>query len=91
MPEVYFSVQLPDGQTRQCYSPSTVVQRYFQSGEELTVAKFVARSREALQEASERVRAKYGFACTSAAMQITAIESFAKPFPPDSLVRILSI
>ena len=91
MPEVHFTVQLPDGQTRQCYSPSTIVHQYFQRGDELTLESFVARSREALEEASERVRAKYGFACSSAAMQISAIESFTKPFPPDSLVRILSI
>lgn len=91
MPSVNFTIRLPDGATRECYSPSTIVRTYFQQGEEMTVSEFVSRSREALTEASERVRAKFGFYCTSAAAQISDIERFAQGQPPEGTVRIVSI
>jgi uncharacterized repeat protein (TIGR04042 family) len=91
MPEVNFTVQLPDGETRNCYSPSSVVRSYFQAGDELLVSEFVKLSRAALTEASERVRAKYGFACSSAASQIAEIEQFTQTCPPEGLIRIVSI
>ena len=91
MPEVLFTLQLPDGKTKECYSPSSVVRRYFATGEEMPIAEFVSRSREALAEASERVRAKFGFACTSAAAQFNEIERWAIGYPQDATIRIVSI
>ena len=91
MPEVYFTVQLPDGTRKDCYSPSTVVRNFFSTGDEMTIADFVTRSRSALSEASERVRAKHGFYCTSADAQISAIECFAQTQPADGTVRIIHI
>ena len=89
MPEVIFTVELPDGSKRECYSPSTVVCNYFQKGDEMPLAEFV--SRRALTEASERVRARYGFACSSAADQLEQIERFTRTQPEEGTVRILSI
>lgn len=91
MPEVYFTVQLPDGSRKDCYSPSTVVRDFFATGDEMTVSDFVSRSRTALSQASERVRARYGFACSSADAQISAIERFTQAQPADGTVRILHI
>jgi uncharacterized repeat protein (TIGR04042 family) len=91
MPEVIFTVQLPDGSTKECYSPSTVVQRYFVAGEEMPVAEFLVRSRTALTEATERVRQKFGFACSSASAQIAEIEQWTKLLPDDSTLRIVCI
>ena len=91
MPEVYFTVLLPDGTQQQCYSPSTVVCSYFRQGEEMSVTDFVLRSRIALNEASERVRAKYGFSCSSAASQLAEIEHFTSTQPEKGRVRILNI
>jgi len=91
MPEVLFTVQLPDGVTRNCYSPSTVIKNYFTEGEELPVTEFLTRSRKALAEASERVRAKYGFSCSSASAQLADIEEWTRKYPGDSTVRILHI
>jgi uncharacterized repeat protein (TIGR04042 family) len=91
MPEVLFTIQLPDGATRDCYSPSTIVRDYFSSGEEMPVAEFLARSRRAYAEASERVRAKYGFACSSAASQLEEIEQTTRAYPGDGTIRILRI
>lgn len=91
MPEVLFTVQLPDGEEKQCYSPSTVVRDYFQTGEEMPVAEFRSRSRRALAEAGERVRAKYGFSCSSAASQAAEIEAWAQAYAPEAILKILNI
>ncbi|MEX0151613.1 MSMEG_0570 family nitrogen starvation response protein [Microbacterium sp. LMI1-1-1.1] len=67
MPEMRFTVEWPDGMRTSHYSPSLVVHDFLVTGERYPVADFVSRTREALDIASERVRAAYGFACTSAA------------------------
>jgi uncharacterized repeat protein (TIGR04042 family) len=91
VPEVYFTIQLPDGEKKECYSPSTVIKKFFHQGEELPVSDFVARSREALAEASERVRKKFGYTCTAASAQLADIEQFTRPYAGQGTVRILSI
>jgi uncharacterized repeat protein (TIGR04042 family) len=91
MPEVLFTIQLPDGAEKQCYSPSTVVRDYFAAGEEMPVAEFLERSRKAYAEASERVRAKYGFACSSAASQLADLEQTTRAFQREAPVRIVRI
>jgi uncharacterized repeat protein (TIGR04042 family) len=91
MPEVIFTVELPDGATKQCYSPSSIVRTYFAKGEEMPLAEFVRRSRKALAEASERVRAKFGFGCSSAAAQLGEIEHWSRRYTQDAVIRIVSI
>jgi uncharacterized repeat protein (TIGR04042 family) len=91
MPEVLFTIKLPDGATRQCYSPSTVVRDYFAEGDEMSVREFLDRSRQALAEASERVRAKFGFSCSSAASQLAEIEQFTRHYDPDGIVQIIHV
>jgi uncharacterized repeat protein (TIGR04042 family) len=91
MPEVLFTIELPGGETKECYSPSSVVRSYFAAGEEMSVAEFLGRSRKALAEASERVRAKFGFSCSSASSQLEDIERWTQALPGDSTVRILRI
>jgi uncharacterized repeat protein (TIGR04042 family) len=91
MPELIFDVRWPDGRTQQCYSPSLVMHDYLSAGTEYTVTDFVERSSRALDEASERVRAKYGFACTSAAGTKADINSVAAGFPFDAMIRVLAM
>ncbi len=91
MPEITFTVQLTDGETRECYSPSTVIRDYFAAGDEMPVEEFVTRSRKALGAASERVRAKFGFACSSAASQLAEIERWTSDCPRDFTIRILRV
>lgn len=91
MPEVLFTIQLPSGAEKQCYSPSTVVRDYFATGEEMPVSEFRARSRKAFAEASERVRAKYGFSCSSAAAQLAELEEMIRQFPDSDTIRITEI
>lgn len=73
MPERYVSVRWPDGRPQRIYSPSTVVEDYFEAGQSLPVAEFVERGRAALTAASERVEAAYGFPCSRAARSIVEI------------------
>jgi uncharacterized repeat protein (TIGR04042 family) len=80
MPEMRFIVRWPDGAKDTCYSPSLVIKDYFRVGETYTLGDFVARSREALMIASDRVKAKYGHACSRAFGQLAEIERAARRF-----------
>jgi uncharacterized repeat protein (TIGR04042 family) len=80
MPEMRFAIRWPDGTHESCYSPSLVIKDFFSPGESYPLDDFVTRSRTALNIASERVRAKYGFACSSAMDQLARIEAAAKTF-----------
>lgn len=73
MPEIYFRVTWPDGSRQRCYSPSLVVEDFFQAGQAYPVADFLERSTRALGIASDRVREKHGFACAAAAAQLDEI------------------
>ena len=91
MPEMTFDVQWPDGRVQRCYSPSLVMHDYLTTGSDYTVAEFLHRSGTALHEASERVRAKFGFACSSAAWTKEEIASAATEFPLNATVRIVAM
>ncbi|MFA5017510.1 MAG: MSMEG_0570 family nitrogen starvation response protein [Methylobacter sp.] len=80
MPEIRFRVRWPDESTSLCYSPSQVVKDFFNPGETYELDDFLARSRAALQIASERVRQKYGYTCSSAMTQLAEIETIASRF-----------
>lgn len=88
MPEMRFVITWPDGQEESCYSPSLIIREFFAEGESYPVEDFVRRSREALTIASDRVEAKYGFACSSANDQLARIESAAIPFLQDADARV---
>jgi uncharacterized repeat protein (TIGR04042 family) len=91
MPEMTFQVRWPDGVEQQCYSPSLVVHDYLSVGATYDVAEFVARTGRAMAEAGERVRAKYGFACTSAAATAREIQRAAVRYPADAAIRIVAM
>ena len=80
MPVMHFQVRWPDASETRCYSPSLVVQDYLAPGQRYGLADFLHRTREALGIASERVRAKYGFACSQAMDQLAEIEHIAARF-----------
>jgi uncharacterized repeat protein (TIGR04042 family) len=64
MPEVILEFRWPDGEASSFYSPSTVVYEFLKPGDTLSIAELEQKGLAALSEASERVRARYGFACT---------------------------
>ena len=80
MPEMTFQVRWPDGSEVSCYSPSLVMHDYLDRGAVYPLDEFVTRSAAALDLASERVRAKYGFVCTSALQQKSEIVETAAGF-----------
>jgi uncharacterized repeat protein (TIGR04042 family) len=89
MPEMSVVVRWPDGREQDCYSPSLVMHEHLGEGQRYTVADFEARATHALAIASDRVRAKYGFACTSAAATTEQIARAAATFGADDLVEVV--
>jgi len=77
---MHFHVRWPDASETRCYSPSLVVRDYLEPGRRYALDDFLQRTREALGIASERVRAKYGFACSQAMDQLAEIEGIAARF-----------
>ncbi len=77
MPAMHFRVRWPDGHETECYSPSLVIKDYLIPGAVYDTDDFMRRMREALAIASERVRLKFGFACSRAGDQLEALESTA--------------
>ena len=77
MPEVHVRLRWPDGSTQTVYSPSLVVTERFDEGTAVPVEEFVPRMGEALAEASERVRAAYGFPCSRAAASWQQVQARA--------------
>ena len=74
MPEINFKIEWSDGMQETCYSPSLVVKKYFTPGKEYELAEFVSLSDEALNIASDRVKAAYGFPCGKALGQLQRIK-----------------
>ena len=91
MPEINFKIQWPDGTEQNCYSPSLVVKKYFNPGETYKLEEFVAKSRTALNIASDRVKEAYGFPCSRALGQLEQIESKAAKYQNLTAPEILFI
>lgn len=91
MPEMTFTVRWPDGQVVDHYSPSLVMHDHLVEGHAYPVAEFRDRSATALGIASERVRAKFGFACTSAAASLADIDALAAAYPITAEVTVLRL
>lgn len=91
MPVTHFRILWPDHSEEVCYSPSSVVTGHFVAGTAYPLEEFVRLAQVALGEASERVRSKYGYACSSATDQLRAIEATAASFSdrPGATVQVL--
>ena len=91
MPEMTFTVRWPDESVQHCYSPSLVVHDHLTAGTDYPVVEFLDRATTALTTASDRVRAKYGMACTSALAQLDDLTTRAARYAPDAPVRVLGL
>jgi uncharacterized repeat protein (TIGR04042 family) len=80
MPEMRYDIEWPDGVREACYSPSLIIKDYFEPGQTYPLDDFLQRSRVALNIASDRVKAKYGFACSRALGQLAKTEAAAARF-----------
>jgi putative flavoprotein involved in K+ transport len=93
MPEMHFLIEWPNGRRDRCYSPSYVVAEHLEAGGEYVVADFVDRAARALNLASDRVRERYGFACSSALDQLASLEAAAFALSPahrEGSVKVLA-
>lgn len=91
MPETRFTIRWPDGTEEECYSPSTIVTQYFTAGARYPMNDFLIRARTSLRIASDRVEAKFGYACSSAMDQLSRIEVRAAAFDRADTVDCLSV
>jgi len=91
MPEMTVTVRWPDGRVADCYSPSLVMHDHLQPGVTYRVDEFARRSATALTEASERVRARYGFTCSASAASLERIRSTASTFGAGELVEVIDM
>jgi len=80
MPEMRFRIVWPDGVEETCYSPSLVVKEHLSVGASYEPVEFLARCRVALNIASDRVKEKYGRACSLALGQLARIEEGCATF-----------
>ena len=91
MPVTYVYIEWPDGETDQVYSPSSVVEEYFSPGGSMEIKAFAETCSESLAKASERVRQKFGYACTSAQAEQHRISERCKTFDKSSSVKIIAV
>lgn len=96
MPETHFEIEWPDGDKELCYSPSLVVKKYFNAEQDYSLSEFVALSRTALQDGSDRVKAQFGFSCSKALGQLKIIEDKANKYsnisdPKVRLVKFIDV
>jgi uncharacterized repeat protein (TIGR04042 family) len=74
MPEMHFTIEWPNGKQARCYSPSYIIEDFLNAGQAYPVTEFLTRVGAALEGASERVRERYGFACSSALDQLSELQ-----------------
>ncbi|MFT4775996.1 MAG: putative repeat protein (TIGR04042 family) [Oleispira sp.] len=93
MPERHFDIQWPNGEQQSYYSPSSTISNYLIAGQTYPLKKFIHQAEIGLNEASERVRAKYGYACSSAMDQLYQLKKTAAQFDQvlDALVVVKRI
>lgn len=91
MPAMHFVVCWPDGSKDTCYSPSTAIEKHLTVNHPYTLEEFVTLSTRALDEASERVKAKFGYFCSSAMDQSAVITQKAQQFNADQQVTVEAI
>lgn len=91
MPEMTFTVRWPDGRVLEHYSPSLVVHDHLVEGATYEVAEFRERSATALGLAAERIRERFGFACSSAVDSLHGIEELASSYPSGGAVTVLRL
>jgi putative flavoprotein involved in K+ transport len=77
MPEVSFTIRWPDGTSQLGRSPSRAIGDVLVEGALYPCGEFLRRARDGLTAAGDRVRERYGFACSAASAQLAAIEAAA--------------
>jgi len=89
---MHYRLRWPDASESTCYSPSLVIKDWFEPGTSYTLLEFLQRLSAATRIASDRVAAKYGYACSRAFDQLAAVEAQAARFAevPGARIEMLS-
>lgn len=92
MPAMHYTLQWPDASRSVAYSPSLIIEDYLQPGADYALDDLLQRLREATAIANDRVRAKFGFACSRASDQLRDTERRVAAFAhlPGARVRVLA-
>lgn len=77
MPEVVIQIRWPDGVVQRGVSPSRAIERSLVQGGRYPREELMRRLRDGLAAASDRVRERYGMACTAASQQLAEFEAAA--------------
>lgn len=85
MPAVNFYVTWPDGEEVIYYSPSTIIHEHIKANTKYSIAEFQQKIDFAMAAASERVRAKYGFACSAASGEQEKIQQKIERLKSDNI------
>lgn len=91
MPVTHLHIKWPDNTKDKVYSPSSVIEKYFSAKQEIPVNKFHSLCSESLDEASNRVAQKFGFACTSAAAEKKRIQLLCSRYEASEMVEIVGV
>lgn len=93
MPAVHYRLRWPDASVIECYSPSTVIRDYLRPHTRYALDDFMALARAAYPRASDRVRERFGYECSSAADQLAELEQRAARYAgcPDATVDVLDL
>ena len=73
-------IEWSDGTQQDCYSPSLSIKKYFMAGAEYDLEEFVEQARIALNQASERVQAAFGYSCSKAMAQLQQLKTKAEEY-----------
>jgi len=92
MPEMHYLLRWPDASVSTCYSPSLVIKEFVEVGASYPLPDFLRRIRAATRIASDRVAAKFGYACSRAADQLATIEAQAERYAdrPEARVHVVA-
>lgn len=90
MPITYMNIEWPNKKDDQVYSPSSIIKTFFKPQEQLTVKQFKETCTQSLEEASERVRQKFGYACTSAMAEAKRISALCETYDKEDSIKIIS-
>ena len=85
MPAVNFKLAWPDGEQQEYYCPSTVIYHYFEAGQQMSQREFSENITAALNAASDRVHAKFGYHCSAASAELQKINDKLKQLKTDDI------
>lgn len=77
MPSVRMDVRWPDDSVTSHTSPSTIIKNYFKEEESFDLPKFVEQAEAGFEHANQRVKERFGFACSQAAGELNEIKRVA--------------